>query len=161
MKINKLLCGIIIAGTAMTFTGCGKKVVPSIYSQAPIETTCLGMSPTGVQTLKVWASGASVSKAVENAKKEAVRHVIFKNTYGAGACEQHALVTEANAEEKYEQYFTDFFEKKGDYRKFCKETGADKVKFGGEDRKAAAIVVDVNRKALKKKLMDDGIIKKQ
>jgi hypothetical protein len=130
------------------------------------KTECLGVEGDGTQTLLSWGQGRNRFDAVEQAKKNAVKDVIFKGiNYGKGSCETRAIVNEVNAEQKYEDYFVKFFADKGPYLNFVSmkdERIDDKIT---RDRQGASkdvtnsVVVMVNRYALKQKLMEDNILK--
>lgn len=52
--------------------------------------------------------------AIEQAKKNAVRDVLFKGVAaGSRECSVRPLVTEVNAQERYAYYFNDFLETEG------------------------------------------------
>lgn len=132
------------------------------------ETECLGVEMDGSVTLKAWGTGRNRFDAVAQAKKNAVRDVLFKGIRkGQPDCNPRPLVPEVNAETKYEDYFFRFFsDKKGDYKDFVsgKDERLDDKIF--RDRKGAtnsvtySVVVRVLRSELKQKLIEDGIIKK-
>lgn len=130
------------------------------------KTECLGVELDGSQTLKAWGNGRNRADAVEQAKKNAVRDVIFKGIIeGKQDCNQKPIVFEINAQEKYEDYFNDFFADGGEYKNFISlkdERIFDKI---SRDRKKTSesvtngILVRVLRAELKKKLITDSIIK--
>jgi hypothetical protein len=130
------------------------------------KTECLGVEGDGTQTLLTWGQGRNRFDAVEQAKKNAVRDVIFKGiNYGKGACEVRPIVSEVNAEQKYEDYFVKFFADKGPYLSFVSmkdERIDDKIT---RDRQGASkdvtnsVVVMVNRYALKQRLTENNILK--
>jgi hypothetical protein len=132
------------------------------------KTECLGVELDGSQTLKAWGNGRNKADAVEQAKKNAVRDVIFKGIIeGKQDCNQKPIVFEINAQEKYEDYFNTFFADGGEYKNFISlkdERIFDKI---SRDRKKTSesvtngIVVRVLRSELKKKLITDSIIKQQ
>jgi len=63
------------------------------------KTECLGVELDGSQTLKAWGNGRNKADAVEQAKKNAVRDVIFKGIIeGKQDCNQKPLVFEINAQ---------------------------------------------------------------
>lgn len=130
------------------------------------ETECIGVEGDGTQTLLSWGQGRNRMDAVEQAKKNAVRDVIFKGiSYGKGECNSKPLITEVNAEEKYEDYFFSFFIDKGPYLEFVSfrdERIDDKIirnRQGGDRDVTNSVVVLVNRHALKQKLRKDEILK--
>ena len=86
-----------------------------------IETECLGVEFDGSVTLRAWGTGRNRFDAVDQAKKNAVRDILFKSMRkGNGDCNPHPLVPEVNAEIKYEDYFNRFFsDRKGIYKQFC------------------------------------------
>lgn len=146
-------------------------VIP-FYSQKKItgsyeyKTECLGAELDGSQLLKSWGYGKSKTDAVEQAKKNAVRDIIFNGIHeGKQDCSQKALVTVVNAQEKYEAYFNKFFADGGEYLNFIltkdksifsrKNTNKKKVREGFVN----GIVLSVLRNELKNKLIADGIIK--
>ena len=130
------------------------------------KTECLGVELDGSQTLKAWGNGRNRADAVEQAKKNAVRDVIFKGILeGKQDCNQKPIVFEINAQEKYEDYFNPFFSDGGEYKNFISlkdERIFDKI---SRDRKKTTesvtngVVVRVLRAELKKKLITDSIIK--
>jgi hypothetical protein len=130
------------------------------------KTECLGVELDGSQTLKAWGNGRNRADAVEQAKKNAVRDVLFKGIQeGKQECNQKPLVFEINAQEKYEDYFNLFFADGGEYKNFISlrdERIGDKI---NRDRKRNAesvtngLVVRVLRSELKAKLIADKIVK--
>ena len=126
----------------------------------------MGVELDGSQTLKAWGNGRNRADAVEQAKKNAVRDVIFKGILeGKQDCNQKPIVFEINAQEKYEDYFNAFFADGGEYKSFISlkdERIFDKI---SRDKKKTSesvtngIVVRVLRAELKKKLITDSIIK--
>lgn len=130
------------------------------------KTECMGVELDGSVTLKAWGNGRNRADAVEQAKKNAVRDVIFTNILeGKQDCAKKALLLEVNAEEKYEDYFNKFFADGGEFKNFITlkdERIGEKI---SRDRKKAresvtnGLVVRVLRSELKSKLIADGIIK--
>jgi hypothetical protein len=130
------------------------------------KTECMGIELDGSVTLKAWGNGRNRADAVEQAKKNAVRDVIFTNILeGKQDCAKKALLLEVNAEEKYEDYFNKFFADGGEFKNFITlkdERIGEKI---SRDRKKAresvtnGLIVRVLRSELKSKLIADGIIK--
>jgi hypothetical protein len=131
------------------------------------KSECLGVELDGSQTLKVWGSGRNRADAIEQAKKNGMRDVIFKGIReGKQDCNMKPLVPEVNAQEKYEDYFNKFFADEGEYNKFV--SSKDGSKYHTEvikDRKQAgsqetyAVIIRVLRAELKSKLLEDNILK--
>ena len=86
-----------------------------------IESECLGSELDGSITLRAWGTGRNRFDAVDQAKKNALREVIFKGIQkGSPECNQRPLLPEVNAEMKYEDFFNRFFsDRTDDYKKFC------------------------------------------
>ena len=71
IKMFSLLCLWVMANIQVS-----AKTTTSAYQQ--YEPECLGVELDGSQTLRVWGVGSNKKDAVEQAKKDAVRAVIFK-----------------------------------------------------------------------------------
>lgn len=66
------------------------------------------------ETLRAWGRGKNRTDAIEQAKKNAVRDVLFKGVVaGSRECSVRPLITEVNAQERYASYFNDFLETEG------------------------------------------------
>jgi hypothetical protein len=131
------------------------------------KTECLGVEQDGSQTLKAWGNGRNKSDAVEQAKKNAVRDVIFYGILeGKSDCNKKPLIFEVNAQEKYEEYFNKFFADGGEFKNYISlrdERIFDKIsrdKKGARESVTHGLIVRVLRAELKAKLIADGIIKK-
>jgi hypothetical protein len=79
----------------------------------------MGVEGDGSQTLKVSGTGRNRSDAIEQARKNAVRDVLFNGIReGKPECERRPLVPEVNARQKYAAYFDAFFADDGPYASF-------------------------------------------
>ncbi len=130
------------------------------------ETECLGVELDGSQTLKAWGNGRNRMDAVEQAKKNAVFAVIFQGiNNGKELCENKPLITQPNAREINEDYFNVFFNDKGAYLAFVNlkderlNTKIYRSRKSARQSITHGVVVRVLRSELKKKLINDGIIK--
>ena len=147
---------------SIIFTGCGstQKDIASFHS---FETECLGIELDGSQTLRVWGKGKNRSDAIEQAKKNAVRDVLFKGvTAGSKDCNMRPLITEVNAKEKYAEYFNKFFKDGGKYNNYINmkdEKDDSRLKYENTNEVSYAITVRVLRSKLQKKLREDSILK--
>lgn len=153
--IGVALIGCLFLGSCKTTT------TDAYYTY---QTECLGVGLDGSQTLRAWGTGTNVKMAKEQAKKNALRDVLFKGiTSGKNDCGLRPLLLEVNAEEKYENYFNRFFADEGDYIRFVTEDNLMKksvVKQYSAQQTKCGIVVRVSRSELKKRLEADHIIKK-
>lgn len=131
------------------------------------KTQCMGIELDGSQTLKAWGDGRNRHDATEQAKKNAVKDVLFSGINdGKSDCNSKPVIFEVNALEKYAEYFNKFFVDEGPYLTFTSE--ADGTRYHIEvlkERKQAGsqekygIVVRVLRADLIAKMKADGIIK--
>lgn len=129
----------------------------------PQEVECLGVELDGSQTLRSKGKGKNKADAVEQAKKNAVWAVLFEGIHaGAAGCDMRPIVAEANAREKYEEYFNAFFRDNGGYMDYVstedeKRWSKDKTK--NKYEVTYTITVRVLRPELKSRLRQDKIIK--
>lgn len=108
---------IIIVALASITTGCSHKTTASAYQNYQIQ--CLGVELDGSQTLLSWGEGRNEADAVEQAKKNAVREVLFNGIQsGSDACDRRPILNTPNAEERYREYFQRFFADGGEYSKY-------------------------------------------
>ncbi len=153
----------LLAMVALALSSCrtDTKIV-STASTAQFGVQNLGANLDGTVTLRAWGHGYNKAQAIENARKEAVRQIIFKGISGTDDGNLRPLVTEVNAEEKYQYYFTKFFADGGEYMNYV--SARDQNRKSGMKSKSSTqeqwgCVVTVNRMALKDKLINDGILK--
>lgn len=134
------------------------------------EPECLGVELDGSQTLRVWGVGRNKKDAVEQAKKDAVRAVVFKGIRGGlSGCNTKPVIFEVNAEEKYEDYFNVFFMDNGEYLKYVSMKDEKRVNLFKKDKEKEkskhfvkyAITVRVLRSELKKRFEDDNILQRK
>jgi hypothetical protein len=148
----------IIAASFFSFASCSsQKQMSGSYNN---KTECLGLGLDGSQTLKVWGNGQNKHEAIEQAKKNAIRDVLFNGIYaGNQECEKRPIVAEVNAQQKHELYFNNFFSDKGDYKIFVSVNG-DVQNFKGANKSVTYnIVVLVHRADLKQRMVEDGVLK--
>jgi hypothetical protein len=159
MKTRLTLWALLLT----VWAGFAQKNIAGNYGY---KTECMGVELDGSHTVKAWGNGRNRSDAVEQAKKNAVRDIIFFGLLeGKQDCKQKPLILEVNAQEKYEDYFNKFFADGGEYKNYISlrdERLLDKV---SRDRKKGrgsvtnGFIVRVLRSELKDKLIADGIIK--
>ncbi len=125
------------------------------------KTECLGTELDGSQTLKAWGTGKNLTDAVEQAKKQALRDVIFVGIRdGKQECNTKPLVVEVNANEKYEDYWFKFFADGGLYTQFTShQDGKYLKKLRAGDQITYGVTVRVLRQKLKQQLINDKILK--
>ncbi|GHV34819.1 hypothetical protein FACS1894178_3090 [Bacteroidia bacterium] len=162
--IRNMQYAILSSFLVLSLTACKT----SVNARYDYKSECLGVELDGSQTIKSWGKGRYLKDATDQAKKNAVRDVVFQGILdGQVGCNQRPLVTEVNAAEKYEAYFNKFFADGGEYTNFVslkdEKIGQHfiirKAKFRDGDNSVYSVVVRVLRDELKAKLISDGIIK--
>lgn len=147
----------------LLFLGINKMGAQTVKSFHERQVECLGVELDGSQTLRSTGTGNTKSDAVEQAKKNAVWAVLFDGIrQGKPGCDMRPLINEANANEKYEDYFNIFFADGGEYKKYVSmedEKRRSKEKSKNKYYKNYTITVRVLRNKLKTRLKEDNIIK--
>jgi hypothetical protein len=162
--MKSLLSLVAMAGLVLGLSSCKTPTqVDSSYSTYKFGVECMGTDMDGSQTLRAWGSGKNKSQAMETAKKNAVKAVIFDGVnQGTDGCNQRPIVAEVNAQEKYENYFNRFFADGGMYKEFTSMTDEkrnSRIKSSDSSIENWGIVVRVDRAALRQQLINDGILK--
>lgn len=163
-SLLKSISFIAVALLSCAIAGCGKKAT---VMQAPaytnMSTVCLNQNGDGSLTVRAWGRGTNQADAIEQARKNALTTVLFDGfPTGVQGAERLPLVTEVNARERYDYYFTPFFKDGGQYRKYVKEnkkSGESRMKGETKSMEGYGVVLDVDRAALKAQLIKDGILK--
>lgn len=114
----------------------------------------------GTMLIKAWGTDTKVKKAKEQAKRNAVRALLFKGIPNSAV--KRPLVNEPGAEEKYRDYFDRFFAEGGKYNQYIVEIKSvdarDYIKSGCMHR--VAVNMKIHYLALQKELENSNIIKK-
>ncbi len=163
MKKIAILSSILMS----TFLFCSaqrqQKKTAAFYEY---KSECMGVELDGSQTLKAWGNGRNRADACEQAKKNAVRDVLFKGiNEGKSDCNVKPVLFEVNVQEKNEDYFNKFFTDGGDYKDFVNvkdEKFLDKISRDKKKTKESVthgLIVRVLRAELKQKMIKDGILK--
>jgi hypothetical protein len=125
-----------------------------------LKTECLGVNGDGSQNLKAWGNGRNKYEAVEQAKKNALRDILFKGILnGKSDCDPKPLVTEVNATVKYESYFNNFFFEGGDYQLYVQqlENPLERV-YPDRSTVTFSVILKVQKSELKQRMITDGIL---
>jgi hypothetical protein len=163
--MKRLLYFVVIAVIFAAFASCGVKTKVASFQNH--ETECVNVELDGSQTLKAWGTGRYWYDATEQAKKNAVRDVLFKGHFaGNGGCLDQPLIMEVNAQEKYADYFNKFFRDGGEYKTFIslkdERIGKHIIRQRdamNKDQSLYSVIVRVKRVELKEQLIKDGILK--
>ena len=161
--MNKAIILSLLTILSLTFYSCrtDTKIV-STASTAQFGAQNLGANLDGTVTFRTWGHGYNKAHAIENARKEAVRQILFKGLTGTGDGNLRPLLTEVNAEEKYQYYFSKFFAYGGEYMNYVSARDQNRksgMKSASNTQEQWGCIVTVNRIALQDKLINDGILK--
>ena len=163
MVIMKKQTLLIVFVALVALTACRSKYAATTAFQN-YTTECLGKSMDGSQTLRVWVSGSNRFDAIEQAKKKAVYDMVFIGIQtGSGECNAYPIVDEANARNKYEDYFDQFFADGGAYKEYVSIYNKHRFamqRYYGDGTQTVGIIVTVNRAALRQRFISDKIIVK-
>ncbi len=151
---------IVLALFSVFFVSCASSKIAGNYT---LKTECLGIEMDGSQTVKAWGNGRNRHDAIEQAKKNAVRDVIFSGiTEGKQECNVKPLIVEVNAREKHEDYFNSFFADNGKYKKFVSlkdKKWFKRERFKSREGVTYGFVLRIHIAELKTQLKKDTIIK--
>ena len=147
--MKNILLFIMSGYMAVNLCSCGSHAesISAFHNQ---EIECLGVELDGSQTLRVFGTGKNKSDAVEQAKKNAVRAVVFKGiTAGRAGCNMRPLLKEA------------ILMVKSEYRKYV--SMKDERPFSKSKNKTAVdvsyvVTVRILRSELKARLTEDNIL---
>lgn len=158
----KKIAFLSVVVLALTFlSGCGARKSQAYYDY---KSKLIGTELDGSYTIRAWGRARNSVNAYAQARKQAVRDVIFEGVQAASSNldDLKPLCFDMNAKTKYEDYFNAFFADGGDFEKYCsmKERRLMSSNFSRTDNQAVAQVsVCVYRTKLKEKLIADGILK--
>ena len=138
-----------------------EKPLTSVAGYYNNETECLETRYDGSLTLMAWGKGKNEHEAIAQAKKNAIRDIIFKGiTKGKQNCNIKPLVMDVQAKEKYENYWNSFFSNNGPYIQFATlQKGPTNKKFNAGDEVTYGVMLRVYRQNLKNRLIRDNILK--
>lgn len=135
---------------------------------ADYNATIVEIGAQGTAVIKAWGISSSIKNAKEEAKRNAVRAILFNgfpSSANVNSTDLRPMITDPNAEQIHKEYFEQFFKKDGKYLQFVQfadETG--KIATGDMVRKGSqykvGMVVIVNKNNLRRELENAGIIKK-
>jgi hypothetical protein len=155
---------VFLVGFSFNSSAQKKQKKSAGYYEYEIE--CLGVEGDGSQTVRSHGKGRNREDAIEQAKKNAVKDILFTGvTKGNSECNMKPVLFNPNAREKFEDYFNAFFADGGPYKEFItSEDGSDMHSEVRKNRSQAgsqedyAVVVRVQRAKLKERMIQDKII---
>lgn len=128
------------------------------------QTECLGTEYDGSVTVRSWGKGRNRFDAVEQAKKEAVRTILFKNMRNSNqpGCDQIIpLLNSENYLINHSKFFNDFFKDGGTYTQFVSnedESFMSKSRNKSKNEVTFGVIVRVKRSELRDYLVENEIL---
>jgi hypothetical protein len=130
------------------------------------DVECEGIAKQGAKLVKVWSYSKNPKHAIASSMRNAVHGVIFKGYAGGGqGCTSfQPLVNDPSVEEKYKEFFDEFFAEGGEYLKYVSSATdgsigpGDRLKVSKREYKIGAVVT-VMSDQLRKRLEKENIIK--
>ena len=157
---NYILLFLTVAGV---ISACN--INKSISGFLPEDVDCLGIEMDGTQTLIAVGLGKNRYDAIEQAKKNAVAHVLFNGSKGATrGCHEKPMILELNARNNHDAYFNNFFKDGGEYIDFIdmddekRKLRINRRRVKGRLQVKVSATVRVNYYKLQQQLKKDSII---
>lgn len=161
-SMKKILFGLMFLGAALILGSCN---VHKVSTEAYYSTKCVYLNDEGDGsiTVRAYGRGAYRNDAVEQARKNAVRQVIFEGVDVPGNVSlSRPLILEVNAAEKYESFFNNFFKDDGPYTQFFARKDRrlrTNEKVWTDTQVKIATTIRIFRSDLKEYLKENNIIK--
>ena len=164
MKRSILVAGVILFNLFAIFSCRPAKLAdPRTSTSYDYEVVFIRTGVAGTELFKVFSYGRNERECIEASKLNAIKAILFKGIPGSGL--QRPMISENGAEEKYRDYFNDFFRSGGRYLNFVALStdgsidSRDRIKVKNGKLLKIGIVVSVQKDNLRKQLEDDKIIK--
>jgi hypothetical protein len=141
----------------VTFSSCSKKVTG--YYNYEVQALDNNITADGVIFIKSWGVGKKYNQAIEDAKRNAIKAVIFKGVPNSSI--KRPLLSTPGAEQQHRDFFDAFFQKDGKYLQYVVKTSvdpADRIRMKGSYK--AGVKTKIFYRQLQKELENAGIIKK-
>jgi hypothetical protein len=88
-----------------------------------IQTECFSIQTSGYVTVSIWNPSKGSSYKLINARKDAVRSLLFSGLSGSENCQtQPKILRSINEEENFAKIETAFFSKRGEWSKFTRSS---------------------------------------
>ena len=106
----KLICLLLVVSSCST-----KKIA--------IQTECFSIQTSGYVTVSIWNPSKGSSYKLTNARKDAVRSLLFSGLSGSENCQtQPKILRSISEEENFSKIQKDFFSNGGDWSKFTRSS---------------------------------------
>ncbi|MDE7450051.1 MAG: hypothetical protein K2M72_07555 [Paramuribaculum sp.] len=140
----------------LSFSAC-KSSLPSNY--ASYESRVIDKEDKGFYIIRAQGGGTSLDKAAEDARRQAVYDVLFKNMHSTYGNHQmlRSVVSDPTQIEKRPKFFNNLFEEKKNYNKYIGKCDAKKEEYKSGSSFNVIMNVAVNRKELLNYMNDNEI----
>lgn len=158
MTLSKTFFYGLIFGLLLFSSCTTSKSVAANYTS---KTECIRIELDGSQSLIAWGNGSNESNAIENAKRKALRDLLFLGiTEGKSDCISIPIILEVKAQKTHENYFANFFKNDSNYKDFISiKKVIKKLKVSSDQSLIYGIEVRVLVTELRQKMISDGILK--
>ena len=159
--IIKYATVFIVVFISTIYTYAQKNIKPTDAGYEEYEVQFIRDGHEGTSLFKIYSYGSNEDNAIENAKRNALRAVMFTGIPGSDL--PKPLITETGAEEKYKDYFNVLLQKGGKYLNYVALSNdgsiasGDRYKVGKRVKIGVAVVVQ--KALLRKELENAGIIR--
>ena len=125
-----------------------KSSMPSSY--ASYESRVIDKEEKGFYVIRAQGTGTTKDKAAEDARRQAVYDVLFKNMHSTYGNHQmlKAVISDPLQIEKRTNFFNTFFDEKKNYGKYIGKCDSKKEEYRSGSSYKVVMNVAVNRKAL-------------
>lgn len=153
------LIAISVIICALGVFSCKTYTDPLLYGT--YETRAISPEGYGNYILRVQGKGTSKKMAIENAKKQAVRDVLFTDVHVAYGDHKPLmrLIVDPSIEQKNAAFFKDFFSSNGTYKNYISSTKEDRESYSKGANYTVILNIIVKRDELRQLLMNQGLIK--
>lgn len=160
--MKKILLFCALGFGLIALSGCGPKISSAYYDYS---SKIIQDHNDGSYVIRAWGRSRNATMSYEVAKKQALKDILFNGVQAQSEniSNLKPLITEINAEEKYEAYFNKFFADNGEWENFCsmKDRRWATSKYQRTNAQTfAQVTVTIFRAQLKQKLIEDGILAK-
>lgn len=167
MNLARTSCCVLMLGFAITAcVGAQQRPIDqpmravdgARWFAGAFEVSCDQKAVQGEQLLTVFSVGKNEKEALREARRNAVRAIVFRGVK-TSACTEPPLLTPDKFTEKADPYFTAFFAEGGQYLAYVEYSGDEvesRVKVGNQVKIGSSVAVHVGR--LRSDLEKAGII---
>jgi hypothetical protein len=156
-----LLISITIFASSCSRYKSRHKGTSGYYS---FQTECLGTEYDGSVTVRAWGKGRYRFDAIDQARKEAVKTILFKNMRNSSQPGCDLMIPLLNSEnylQTHATFFNEFFKDGGAYEQFVSrkdEALASKERKDAKKEATFGVVIRVKRSELRDYLIQNKII---